>query len=424
MRILIVGSGGREHALAWAVARSPLRPRIFAAPGNAGMGETGTTVPIPATALEALADFAEAARIDLTIVGPEAPLVAGIADLFQSRGLRVFGPGTDAATLEGSKVAAKDLMRRNGIPTAPCEVVSSLEEAERALAGGSYPKAIKADGLAAGKGVVIARSREEGNAAARQMMVERRFGSAGERVLIEEFIEGEEVSVLALCNGTDYLLLPTSQDHKRLLDGDQGPNTGGMGAYAPFPRWNRALEDQVRRRIIEPTLAALDRRGSPYRGVLYFGLILRDGSPFLLEYNCRFGDPETQAVLPLLEGDLLPLLDAIARGEKTPLPELQASKGAAAVVVLASGGYPDAYAKGMPISGIEEARKRAGALVFHAGTRSAEGEPRTDGGRVLGVVGVGEDLERALAIAYEGAALIDYQGKVYRRDIGRRGIAG
>jgi len=288
----------------------------------------------------------------------------------------------------------------------------------------TFPKVIKADGLAAGKGVMIVHSRDEALDAVRRIMVEKRFGPAGERVIIEEFLEGEEVSVLALCRGTNYFLLPTSQDHKRLLEGDRGPNTGGMGAYAPYPRWNERLEGKVREEIIEPTLRAMEREERSYHGLLYFGVILCKAHPHLLEFNCRFGDPETQAVLPLVEGDLLTALDCAASAEPGELPPLSVRAGSAGVVVLASGGYPEKYAKGFPIRGIEKALELPGVLVFHAGTRRGLSGPLTDGGRVLGVVGVADDLKGALRTAYEGASVIEFEGMILRKDIGQRGLKG
>jgi phosphoribosylamine---glycine ligase len=423
MKVLVIGAGGREHAIAWAIARSPHAPEIHAAPGNAGLVEVGRLVPIAATDVEALHEYARREAIDLTIVGPEAPLVSGIVDRFRDAGLRVFGPRARAARLEGSKIFSKDFMRRHAIPTAPYVVCGSLEEAEAALARASYPRVIKADGLAAGKGVVIARSHEEAAEAARSMLEGGRFGDAGRRILVEEFIEGEEVSVFALCRGTEYFLLPVSQDHKRLRDGDEGPNTGGMGAYAPVPRWTEALESTVRREVIEPTLAGLLAEDRAYHGLLYTGLILRNGRPYVLEYNCRFGDPETQVVLPLVEGDLLDVLDAIASESRGAIPSISVRRGAVATVVLASGGYPEAYAKGLAIRGIPEAQARPGVHVFHAGTKIIGGDVVTDGGRVLCVTGVGADLQDALARAYDGVSRISFEGMVYRADIGRRGLA-
>ena len=422
MKVLLIGSGGREHALAWAAARSAARPQLFAAPGNAGLGEIATIVPLSVSDGDGLLRFAEEERIDLTIVGPEVPLVAGIVDRFLARGLRIFGPRAQAARIEGSKIYAKSLMQRAGIPTARCDVVATMEDAAAVLRGAIYPTVIKADGLAAGKGVVVAESRETALDAVQRMLVERRLGQAGERIVIEEFLSGEEVSVLALCRGEEYLLLPPSQDHKRLLDGDRGPNTGGMGAYAPYPRWDPSLEERVRRDVIGPTLRTLEADGCPFYGLLYCGLMVRDGVPSVLEYNCRFGDPETQAVVPLIEDGLLEAFEAIASNTPGPVPSLRTVDGAAAVVVLASGGYPESYGRGFAIRGIQDAAARAGALVFHAGTRLESGRPVTDGGRVLGVVGTGKDLPRALAQAYEGVEAIDFEGKTYRTDIGKRGL--
>jgi phosphoribosylamine---glycine ligase len=424
MKVLIVGGGGREHALGWAIARSPRRPEILAAPGNAGLLQLGRLVPIPVDDIEGLAALAARERVDLTVVGPEAPLVAGIVDLFRARGLRVFGPEGRAAILEGSKVFSKELMRRHGIPTAPFEVFSSERKASAYFQSASitYPKVIKADGLAAGKGVLIVETKEDALEAIRRLMLDRRLGSAGEQIIVEEYLEGEEVSVFALCRGTEYSLLPTSQDHKRLLDGDRGPNTGGMGAYAPYPGWTPELEMSVRAEIIAPTLRAMKEEGRPYHGLLYLGLMLVEGSPLVLEYNCRFGDPETQAVLPLIDGDVLEALEAASLGTDGPLPRLGVRPGSAAVVVLASGGYPDAYPKGLPISGIEAAAELPRSIVFHAGTRAGVSRPLTNGGRVLGVVGTGADLREALRGAYEGVSMIEYEGKIYRKDIGRRGL--
>jgi len=425
MKVLIVGAGGREHALAWAIARSPRAPEILAAPGNAGLQEIGRLAPIPADDIDALAALAAREKVDLTVVGPEAPLVVGIVDLFRSRGLRIFGPEGRAAVLEGSKVFAKELMRRHGIPTAAFEVFSSERKAAAFLesATTTYPKVIKADGLAAGKGVVIARTADEAIETVRRMMLDRKLGAAGEQIVVEDFLDGEEVSVFALCRGTSYFLLPTAQDHKRLLDGDAGPNTGGMGAYSPYPRWTADLEHRVRAEIIEPTLRAMETEGRPYHGLLYFGLMIRQGSPFVLEYNCRFGDPETQAIIPLIDGDILDALDAASSGDPGPLPPLAVRPGSAAVVVLASRGYPESYERGFPIRGCEAAGELPRTIVFHAATRRGVSAPLTDGGRVLGVVGTGADLKEALRGAYEGVSMIEFEGKIYRKDIGRRGLS-
>lgn len=422
MKVLIVGSGGREHALAWAIARSPRAPVLYAAPGNAGISAIASPVPIPVTEIDALADFAEREKCDLTVVGPETPLVMGIADRFRERGLAIFGPRKAAAMLEGSKAFAKELMRRHSIPTAPFSVHSSLRSAEAALAAGRFPAVIKADGLAAGKGVVIARSLGQGLETLRTMLVEKRFGGAGEQVVIEEFLEGEEVSVFLLCRGGEYQILPTAQDHKRLGDGDQGPNTGGMGAYSPYPRWDSDLQAKVRTTIIEPTVRGLVAEGRSYQGLLYIGLIVRDGEPYVLEYNCRFGDPETQAVLPLVEGELLSALEAVAADDGRPIPSLGQRAGASAVVVLASRGYPDRVEKGFPIRGLDAAAGLPETVVFHAGTRAKGAETVTDGGRVLGITGFGDTLIAALERAYRGVAAVDFEGMAYRKDIGGRGL--
>jgi len=368
-------------------------------------------------------ELARRERGDLTVVGPEAPLVAGVVDAFRKAGLPIFGPTARAAALEGSKVFAKVLMRECGVPTAAFEVFDSAPEAMAAAVRGQFPKVIKADGLAAGKGVLIVQDPEEARAAVRGIMEERRFGQAGAHLLIESFLQGEEVSAFALARDEEFRLLPLSQDHKRIGEGDTGPNTGGMGAYAPFPRGSRALDDIIGREVFAPVLRSMVERGAPFRGLLYAGLILVAGKPVVLEFNCRFGDPETQAVLPLLAGGFTEALLAVATGEG-PLPEVQAHPGSAATVVLASGGYPGSYRGGYPIEGLEEASGLAETFVFHAGTRREGERTVTAGGRVLAVTGRGSDLREALDRAYEGCARIEFEGKTLRRDIGRRGLEG
>jgi len=421
LRILVVGSGGREHVLAWKLAQSPRAAHIFCAPGNAGMAQQATCVPIPASDLPALADFAEEARIDLTVVGPEMPLSQGLTDLLQSRGLRVFGPTRAAALLESSKVWCKELLTRYDIPTGCFASFDHPQEALSYVEMQAPPFVVKADGLAAGKGVTIAQSVAEAQAAIREAMVRAAFGDSGKRVLIEEYLEGPEISMMALCDGERLYPLPPSQDHKRICDNDQGPNTGGMGAYSPVPVLTEDLRREAMETILEPTVRALRAEGRPYVGCLYAGLILTDSGLKVLEFNCRFGDPETQVVLPRLGADLVDLLDAAAQGA-LPEPEDTAASDAAVCVVMASGGYPGEYESGRPIQGLEDAANTPNVAVFHAGTRQTGEGIVTAGGRVLGVTGTGGTIAGAIAAAYEGVSKIRFEGAHWRTDIGRRAL--
>jgi phosphoribosylamine--glycine ligase len=422
-KVLVVGGGGREHALAAFLERSRDVRSVYTAPGNAG---TPGNVPIDvmgAGGFAELARFARGKRIDLIVVGPEAPLCAGVVDSLQAEGLAVFGPGRSAARLEEDKAFARQFMARQDIPRPEFAVFEELSAARRyvgALPDG--PVVVKASGLAAGKGSIVCGNRKQALEALERMMGERIFGAAGDKVVIEEFMEGQEASILALCDGENALYLASSQDHKRALDGDRGPNTGGMGAYAPAPVVTKAVQEIVHRRIVAPTLAGLAASGTPYRGCLYVGLMIEQGRPKVVEYNCRFGDPETQAVLPLLKSDLFPLLLAAASGSLSGL-EAEFSSGAACCVVMASGGYPGSYEKGKEIRGLEEAAGLEGVYVFHAGTRKdEEGRILTAGGRVLGVTGTGADIRRAIASAYEGVGRIEFEGCRFRRDIGHRAL--
>jgi phosphoribosylamine--glycine ligase len=371
----------------------------------------------------ALADFVKTEGIDLTVVGPEAPLCAGLVDAFRQEELRIFGPSRAAAALEADKAYARDFMRRHDIPSPGYAVFEELAPARSYVeALGEGPVVVKAAGLAAGKGSLVCESRGQAVRALEQLMAEKVFGAAGEKVVIEEFMEGEEASILALCDGQRALYLVSSQDHKRALDGDRGPNTGGMGAYAPAPVVSAEVQEVVDRRIVEPTLAGLAEAGTPYRGCLYVGLMIKDGRPRVVEYNCRFGDPETQAVLPLLETDLFDLLWASASGSLRGM-EARCSKGAACCVVMASGGYPDKYRKGKEIQGLEEAAGLGGVYVFHAGTRRDEhGRVLSNGGRVLGVTGTGATIREAIGNAYRGVDKIHFQACTFRRDIGYRAL--
>jgi phosphoribosylamine---glycine ligase len=425
MNVLIIGSGGREHALAWKAAQSRRVHKVWVAPGNGGTQRAGgkiENVPLSTADLPGLATFARSAGADLTIVGPETPLAAGIVDLFQQQGLAVFGPTQAAARIEASKVFAKDFMARHGIPTARYAAFNEYEPARRYLQNVGYPVVIKASGLAAGKGVIIPDTPEQAQAALSAVIQQREFGAAGDSVVIEERLSGPEVSLLAFCDGASASPMPPAQDHKRAYDGDTGPNTGGMGAYAPAPVATPALISAAMRDIIQPAVSGLAAEGMPYVGVLYAGLMLTPAGVKVLEFNCRFGDPETQAILPLLESDLIDVVAAcVAGGLSGARPRW--SSGSAAVVVLASGGYPGDYRTGVPISGIAEAEAIPGVTVFQAGTSMTGAGPVTSGGRVLNVAGTGDDVAQALERAYSGVARISFAGMHYRRDIGARAMA-
>ncbi len=422
MRILVVGAGGREHTLVWKIAQSPKVEKIYAAPGNAGISQIAECISIQPTQIDDLADFAEKKGIDLTVVGPEAPLVAGIVDRFQVRGLKIFGPSKQAARLEGSKAFAKELMRDYGIPTAGFEVFTSPDKAISYLKTKGVPIVVKADGLAAGKGSIVAMTEEEAIEAVEKILVKRAFGEAGEKVVIEEYLEGEEASVLALTDGETIVPLVPSQDHKRAFDGDQGPNTGGMGAYAPAPVITEELMQHITSRILQPTVKAMTDKGIIYKGVLYAGLIMTAQGPQVLEFNCRFGDPESQAQLPLMKTDLVDILLAIC-DQRLKEATVEEENKAAVCVVMASQGYPGAYEKGKQITGLKQAEEMEGIVVFHAGTKLDEGKIVTNGGRVLGVTAVAEDIPAAVNRAYQAVERIRFQGAHYRKDIGFRALA-
>ena len=416
--VLVVGGGGREHALVSGLARSARIGRLFCAPGNVGVGRLAELVPIPADDLTALADFAERERIDLTVVGPEASLVAGIAEAFAARGLTVFGPSAAAARMEGSKAFAKNVMRAAGVPTARAEAFTSYEAAAAYLRAQGAPIVVKADGLAAGKGVVVAQTVEQADEALRWCFVDRVFGAAGGTVLLEECLVGEELSLLAVVSDGRVVPLAPAQDYKRIYDGDGGANTGGMGSYSPVPSVTPALYDQVVATAIVPTVAELAARGIGYRGVLYAGIMLTAEGPKVLEFNCRFGDPETQALIPRLRSDLLELLWSAARGEA--LPAVEWTAGPCVGVVVASRGYPASSSKGDVITGLEEASALPGVEVFHSGTAAQDGRVVTAGGRVLTVTAVGASFAEARRRAYEGVGRIDFPGAQHRTDIALR----
>jgi len=400
----------------WKLAQSPLVNELFAAPGNAGMEEVATCLPVRAEDVDGLLTIVAEQAIDFTVVGPEAPLVAGLVDALAERGYPAFGPTAEAARIEGSKVWAKDLCLRHGIPAGRAEAFDDVTRAVMFLDAFEPPYVVKADGLAAGKGVVVATSREEAAQAIEASLVDRAFGAAGDRVLIEEFLEGREVSALALTDGETVVPLVLAQDFKRVGDGDAGPNTGGMGAYSPVPFVDEATEQRIRTEVLEPAVRALRDEGVEYRGVLYAGVMLTDGGPKVLEFNCRFGDPETQAIIPRLCSDLAEAALATAEGRLAEA-DLDWTSDACVTVVLASGGYPGAYETGSPISGLESATKLDGVTVFHAGTARGDGRVVTAGGRVLAVSAVGHDLAAARERAYEASALIDFDGKHHRTDI-------
>ena len=422
MRVLVVGGGGREHALCWKISRSPLVEKTFCAPGNAGITRHAECVDIPAGDFESLSAFAKKESIDLTVVGPEQPLSEGIVDFFEKEGLRIFGPSKAAAELEGSKIFSKNLMKKYGIPTGDYSVFADVEKAAAGLRGMEPPFVVKADGLAAGKGVVICRSREEGEAALRSMMVDGAFGEAGTRVVVEEFLEGEEASFFAFTDGENILALEPSQDHKPLLDGDKGPNTGGMGAYTPAP----VVTDPLRRRIIDevvtPTVRAMKSEGRPYRGVLYAGPMIRNGDMKVLEFNCRFGDPEAQPLLMRMDSDIVPILYSVAEGTMRTDP-VEWKDRFCVCVVMASRGYPAGYAKGVALERLADFRDTEETVVFHAGTRFEGNRIVTNGGRVLGVTSSGDTIEQSLERVYRAVDSISQDGLVYRKDIGAKALS-
>jgi phosphoribosylamine--glycine ligase len=416
MNILVIGSGGREHALAWKLRQSPHVDRIFCAPGNGGTGEIAANVPISVSDFDGLVRFAKQNRVDLTVVGPDDPLAAGIVDLFTSEKLRAFGPDKSAARIEASKIFAKELMRTQKVPTAEARTFSKSSDALRYCEELTYPIVIKADGLALGKGVVIATDAATARSTIDDMMNQARFGDAGRRIVIEEFLRGSECSLHALVNGENYVLLESARDHKRALDGDQGPNTGGMGAFSPANNWNTSLQSQFNAVIMRPLLHGLVHEGVSFRGLLYPGLIITSSGPRVLEFNCRFGDPETQVLLPRMKSDLLPLLQATIDGQIEQCA-IDWDPRPAVTVVMASGGYPGRYESGKSISGLHEAADIDDVHIFHAGTKRNGSAIESAGGRVLAVTGLGSTLEAARSRAYEAVSRIHFENCHYRRDI-------
>jgi phosphoribosylamine--glycine ligase len=422
MRVLIIGGGGREHALAWRLAQSPRVEKVWCAPGNPGIADSAECVPVDVSSVDALLALATELRPDLTVVGPEAPLTAGVVDAFTARGLRIFGPAKAAAQLESSKSFAKEFMQRHKIPTAHYAIITAEKELPDALAHFSAPIVVKADGLAAGKGVVIAASKEEAASVAQEMLSGRMLGEAGARVVLEEFLEGEELSFLVMSDGERVAPLVAAQDHKRVGDGDTGPNTGGMGAYSTDALLEPAMRDWLIHHVAQPVIDGMKAEGAPYRGILYCGLMMTARGPMVLEFNCRFGDPETQPILMRLDSDLLDAFEASVDGRVSE-GDFRWSADATCCVVIASGGYPGAFEKGKVIAGLDAAARLPDVKVFHAGTaKNAAGEFVTAGGRVLGVTARGETLERAVDRAYEACALIKFDGMHYRKDIAARAL--
>ena len=421
VKVLVVGGGGREHALVWKISQSPKVSKIFCAPGNAGIAKHATQVALKANDVDGLLRFASREEIDLTVVGPEEPLTLGIVDLFHSKGLAIFGPNQKAAEIEGSKAFAKRMMKKYHIPTASGEVFEDEEAALDFIRDKGAPIVVKADGLAAGKGVVLCRTAEEAASAIDQIMVKKAFGDAGKRVVIEECLTGQETSYIAFTDGKAILPMASSQDHKAAFDGDQGPNTGGMGAYSPAPVVTDEVHERIMEKILRPMIQGLGEEGRPYKGALYAGLMIREGHPKVLEFNARFGDPETQPALMRMRGDLIPILQACIQGDLSKR-SVEWDSRSAVCVVMASKGYPGDYEKGKTIQGLDEVSNMRDVFVFHAGTTFKDGEIVTNGGRVLGVTALGEGIQKAIERAYEAVGKIHWEGVQYRKDIGRKAL--
>lgn len=419
MKVLIVGGGGREHALVWKFSRSPRVKKIFCAPGNAGIAALADCVNIKAEDIPAIVDLVRREKVDLTVVGPEAPLVAGLVDALEKEGYPVFGPRKHAAEIEGSKVLAKEIMLKNEIPTAWYGVFDDAEKAAEYIRKIGGPCVVKADGLAAGKGVIVAEDVDTALAAVNTIMREKAFGAAGDRIIVEECLRGEEASMLAFTDGEHVLPMLPAQDHKQVYDGDRGPNTGGMGAYAPAPVMTEALQKETLEKILIPTVRGLAEEGRPYRGILYAGLMITEKGPYVLEYNARFGDPEAQPILMMLESDLADVLEALLAGDLKRM-DLRWNGGASVCVVLASGGYPGRYRKGDVITGLDDMPENV--VAFHAGTGLQDNRVVTAGGRVLGITALAENIPAAIEMAYKGVSKVHFEGMHYRRDIGKKAL--
>ncbi len=423
MKVLVVGSGGREHTLVWKIAQSPRVDKIYCAPGNGGISEVAECVDIKAEDIDSLADFANEKKIDLTLVGPEIPLVRGIVDKFIDKGLRIFGPRKNAAILEGSKVFSKEIMAKYGIPTAKGRVFDHIRDAKEYIDDVGAPIVVKADGLAAGKGVIVCSEVKEAKEAVDKIMQEIIFGEAGKKIVVEERLEGEEASILVFTDGENILPLISSQDHKQIFDGDKGPNTGGMGAYSPAPLVTEEILERIMNEIIKPTISAMKDEARAYKGILYVGIMMTVDGPKVLEFNVRFGDPETQVILPGLKDDLVDIMEEIIDGKLTK-KELNWDEKTCVCVVLASGGYPEKYEKGKEISGLEEIKKMKDVFIFHAGTKITEnGKYLSSGGRVLGVSALADDIKDAIKKAYNAAGKIHFANMYYRKDIGHKAVS-
>ena len=426
MKILVIGSGGREHALCWKIAQSKRVARLYCAPGNGGIADIAECVDIKADDIAELLNFVKTNNIDITVVGPEAALVNGIVDSFKGEERKIFGPDQVMAMLEGSKIFAKETMERFGLPTADFKAFDDANEAKAFIKEKGLPLVIKADGLCAGKGVIIAHIEKEALSAIDSLMSDKEFGPAGERILIEDCLAGEEASIILVSDGKDFILFPSSQDHKRALENDQGPNTGGMGAYSPAPVIDKILEAKIRTRVIQPIIEGLYKEGTPYKGILYIGLMIVDNEPYVLEFNVRFGDPETQAILPRLKTDLLDIIEASLNGTIGEIG-VEIDKRVCVSVVCASEGYPGSYKKNLPIEGLDNALKVNDVILFHAGTKLAQNATgakgyETNGGRVLAVTAIADNIKQAIDRAYEAVSLIHFNGMQYRKDIGFKAL--
>ncbi len=417
MKVLVVGSGGREHAIVLKLKESSKIDKIYCAPGNAGISQDAECVNIRATDIKALLDFAKEHNVDFTVVGMDDPLVMGIVDEFENNGLRIFGPRKNAAIIEGSKAFSKELMKKYNIPTAKYKTFNNFDEAYSYVKENKFPVVIKADGLALGKGVLICNNLSEAEAGLRQIMIDKKFGDSGSKVVIEEFLTGPEVSVLSFCDGTTVVPMVSAQDHKRAFDGDKGLNTGGMGTFSPSRIYTDEIANICMEKIFKPTVSALKKEGREFKGIIYFGLMITQEGPKVIEYNARFGDPETQVILPRLDSDLLEIFEACVDGNLDNI-DVKWKDNAAACVILASGGYPESYQKGFVIEGIEECTNKDDIFVYHAGTANKDGKFITNGGRVLGITGIGKNLDEAIKKAYEGVKLVKFDSVHFRKDIG------
>jgi phosphoribosylamine--glycine ligase len=422
MKVLVIGSGGREHSICWKIGQSSLVDQVFCAPGNGGIAQDAVCVDITATDIASLISYVKKNNISLSVVGPEAPLVDGIVDAFESEGLKVFGPTKAAAALEGSKAFAKNIMKESLIPTAAFGIFNDHKKASQFIKDSQNPVVVKADGLAAGKGVIVASTKEEALCAIDDIMLKKAFGDAGAKVVLEKRLAGEEASFIAITDGSHIIPMASSQDHKRAFDNDEGPNTGGMGAYSPAPVVDSQIHGRVMDEVLYPLIAGLKKKGIIYKGFIYAGIMIDEKKPSVLEFNVRLGDPETQPLLMRLKGDMVPVLMEVANGGSIKTMTLEWHDDPSICVVIASGGYPGNYEKGKPISGLDEAGKIDGVKVFHAGTKKQDGKIVTSGGRVLGVTACGIDIENAIKKAYEATSKISFDGSFYRKDIGKKAL--